>query len=119
IHVMCTAMLNPSLVFESFFNGADGVVIAGCYPQDCHYETGFIKATTYYESIKEILTETTINENRIKIVSISAGEGEKFAKTITQFKEELSKLGPIQPSEYLKPPTSKEQLKDKAKLNEI
>jgi len=119
IHVMCTAMLNPSLVFESFFYGADGVLIAGCYPQDCHYETGFIKTKTRYESIKEILAEVSINENRLKIVSISAGEGEKFAETITQFKEELDKLGPIQPGEYLKPPMAKEQLKEKAKLDEI
>ncbi|UCC20095.1 MAG: hydrogenase iron-sulfur subunit [Promethearchaeota archaeon] len=119
IHVMCTAMLNPSLIFESFLNGADGVLIAGCYPQDCHYETGFIKASTRYESIKEILAEVNINENRLKIISISAGEGEKFAKTITQFKEELDKLGPIQPGEYLKTHTAEEQSKDKAKLDEI
>ncbi|MFX1302225.1 MAG: hydrogenase iron-sulfur subunit [Promethearchaeota archaeon] len=119
IHVMCTAMLNPSLVFESFFYGADGVLIAGCHPQDCHYEMGFTKAETRYESIKEMLAEANINENRIKIVSISAGEGEKFAKTIEQFKEELTNLGPIRPGEYLKPPTTKEQLKYKAKLDEI
>jgi heterodisulfide reductase subunit A len=119
IHVMCTAMLNPSLVFESFFYGADGVLIAGCYPQDCHYETGFKKAKTRYESIKEMLAEANINENRVRIVSISAGEGEKFAKTIKQFKEELAKLGPIRPGEYFKPPTTKKQMKDKAKLDEI
>ena len=119
VHVMCTAMLNPSLVFESFFYGADGVLIAGCYPQDCHYETGFTKAETRYESIKEMLAEANINENRVRIVSISAGEGEKFAKIIKQFKEELTNLGPIRPGEYLKPPTTKEQLKYKAKLDEI
>ncbi|MFX0104550.1 MAG: hydrogenase iron-sulfur subunit, partial [Candidatus Hodarchaeota archaeon] len=119
IHVMCTAMLNPSLVFESFFYGADGVLIAGCHPQDCHYKTGFIKAETRYESIREILAEANINENRVKIVSISAGEGEKFAKIIKQFKDELVNLGPIRPGEYLKPPTTKELLKDKAKLDEI
>ncbi|MFX0036820.1 MAG: hydrogenase iron-sulfur subunit [Candidatus Hermodarchaeota archaeon] len=119
IHVMCTAMLNPSLVFESFFQGADGVLIAGCYPQDCHYDTGFNKAKTRYESIREMLNQANINENRIKIVSISAGEGEKYAKVIKEFKEELDKLGPIHPDEYLKPPSFKEELKDKAKLDEI
>ncbi|MFX1328880.1 MAG: hydrogenase iron-sulfur subunit, partial [Promethearchaeota archaeon] len=119
IHVMCTAMLNPSLVFESFFQGADGVLIAGCYPQDCHYDTGFNKAKTRYDSIREMLNQANINENRIKIVSISAGEGEKYAKVIKEFKEELDKLGPIRPDEYLKPPSFKEELKDKAKLDEI
>jgi len=119
IHVMCTAMLNPSIVFESFFYGADGVLIAGCHPQDCHYETGFLKAETRYESIKEMLAEANINENRIKIISISAGEGEKYAKAITQFKEELSNLGSIRPDEFIKPPSRREKIKDKARLDEI
>ncbi len=119
VHVMCTAMLNPSLVFESFFYGADGVLIAGCYPQDCHYQDGFVKANSRYESIKEILAEAGIDERRVKIVSIAAGEGEKYARTINAFKEELSKIGPIQPGEYIKiiPPRKKPE--EKAKLDEI
>jgi len=100
IRVMCTAMLDPSLVFEAFFQGADGVLIAGCHEQDCHYDTGFIKAKTRYESIKEMLVEAGINENRIKIESISAGEGKKFAQVISEFKESINKLGPIKPGEF-------------------
>ncbi len=119
IHTMCTAMLNPSIIFESFFYGADGVLIAGCHPQDCHYESGFMKAQNRYESIKEMLAEVNINENRLKIVSISAGEGDKFASLINQFKNELIQLGPIQPGEFLKPPTTKNHIEDKARLNEI
>ena len=102
VHVMCTAMLNPSLVFESFFYGADGILIAGCYPQDCHYQDGFIKSTSRYESIREILKEAGIDEKRVKIVSIAAGEGDKYARTIKEFKDELSEIGPIQPDEYTK-----------------
>lgn len=102
IRVMCTAMLDPALVFESFFQGADGVLIAGCYEQDCHYDTGFIKAKIRYESIREMLSEVGINESRVKITSISAGEGEKFAKVITEFKAEIEKLGPIKPGEIKK-----------------
>ena len=119
IHVMCTAMLNPSLVFESFFYGADGVLIAGCHPQDCHYEEGFIKATFRYESVKEMLAETGINENRVKIISIDAGEGEKFANVIREFKETLEKLGPIRPNEYTKALSSKkkEKINEKVKQN--
>jgi len=116
---MCTAMLNPSQVFEAFFNGADGVLIAGCHPQDCHYDTGFMKATTRYESIREILGEAGINEDRVKIVSVSAGEGEKFAQVISEFKFELEKLGPIKPGEYVKPVIAKEKAREKAKLDEI
>jgi len=119
IHVMCTAMLNPSLVFESFFYGADGVLIAGCYPQDCHYQEGFIKAKSRYESIREVLAEAGINEKRVKIVSIAAGEGEKYAKAVKEFKEQLDKIGPIKPNEYTKSLSSKEKRKGKAKLDEI
>ena len=119
IHVMCTAMLDPSLVFEAFFNGADGVLIAGCYPQDCHYSLGFLKAKTRYESTKEMLAEAGIKENRMKIVSISAGEGEKFAQTVSEFKEELEKLGPIKPDEYKREVLKKEKVKEKAHLDEI
>ncbi|MFX1278919.1 MAG: hydrogenase iron-sulfur subunit [Promethearchaeota archaeon] len=119
IHVMCTAMLNPSLVFESFFYGADGVLIAGCYPQDCHYQEGFIKAESRYESIKEVLIEAGINEKRVKIISVAAGEGEKYANNIKEFTKELDNIGPIKPNEYSKSLSTKEQLKDKAKLDEI
>ncbi|MFX1363784.1 MAG: hydrogenase iron-sulfur subunit [Promethearchaeota archaeon] len=119
IHVMCTAMLNPSIVFESFFYGADGVLIAGCHPQDCHYETGFMKAKRRYDTIKEMIVEANININRLRIISISAGEGNKFAKEIKEFKEELDNLGPIQPNEYTKPTSSRKQLRDRAKLDEI
>ncbi|MHA1486758.1 MAG: hydrogenase iron-sulfur subunit, partial [Promethearchaeota archaeon] len=114
IRVMCTAMLNPSLVFEAFFNGADGVLIAGCHPQDCHYDTGFIKAANRYESIREILGEAGLNENRVRIESISAGEGEKFAQVVSNFKTELEKLGPIKPGEFQKPYIG-EQKKEKKK----
>ena len=119
IRVMCTAMLDPSLVFEAFFNGAYGVLIAGCYPQDCHYDAGFLKAKTRYESIKEMLAETGINENRVKIVSVSAGEDEKFAQIVTEFKEELKKLGTIKPDEYKREIQREKKVKEKAHLDEI
>ena len=120
IRVMCTAMLNPSLVFEAFFNGADGVLIAGCHPQDCHYDKGFIKATNRYESIREILGEAGLIENRVMIESISAGEGEKFAQVVSNFKIELEKLGPIKPGEFQKPYIGEQKKeKKKAKLNEL
>lgn len=121
IRVMCTAMLDPSLVFEAFFNGADGVLIAGCHEQDCHYQTGFIKAKTRYESIKEMLAEAGINENRVRIESISAGEGEKFAQVVAQFKSELKKLGPIKPDEYKRPILTEKEIKakEKVRLDEI
>ncbi|MFX1326214.1 MAG: hydrogenase iron-sulfur subunit, partial [Promethearchaeota archaeon] len=119
VHVMCTAMLDPSLIFECFFYGADGVLIAGCHPQDCHYQDGFIKASSRYESIREMLVEVGINENRVRIISIAAGEGDKFAKSIAQFKESLDEIGPIEPNEYTKPQQTNKKEKKKVKLDEI
>lgn len=119
IRVMCTAMLDPALVFEAFAEGADGVLISGCYPQDCHYKTGFIKASTRYKSIRDMLSKSGINEKRVKIESVSAGEGEKFAKVIEEFTDQLENIGPLRPSEYQKPITTKPQPKEKASLDEI
>ncbi|MFX0069946.1 MAG: hydrogenase iron-sulfur subunit [Candidatus Hermodarchaeota archaeon] len=119
IHVMCTAMLDPSLVFEAFFNGADGVLIAGCHEQDCHYGKGFIKAKTRYAGIREILAISGINEARVKIESVSAGEGEKFARVISEFREQLDQLGPIKPEEYKRPVILDKTEKQKARLDEI
>ncbi|MGV9174276.1 MAG: hydrogenase iron-sulfur subunit, partial [Promethearchaeia archaeon] len=102
IRVMCTAMLDPAEILQAFFHGADGVLIAGCHPQDCHYDEGFNKAATRYESIKEILGETNINPKRVKITSVSAGEGEKFARVIKEFKEQLEEIGAIKPNEFQK-----------------
>lgn len=119
IRVMCTAMLNPSVVFETLLQGADGVLIAGCHEQDCHYDTGFIKAKTRYESMKEMLIQAGINENRLKITSISAGEGERYAQVITEFKGQLEQLGPIKPGEYKKQVIKSKTSKSIAKLDEL
>jgi heterodisulfide reductase subunit A len=123
IRVMCTAMLDPAEVLQAFFHGADGVLIAGCHPQDCHYDEGFNKAATRYESIREILSETNINPKRVKIVSVSAGEGEKFAKVVSEFKAELEDLGPIKPDEFkgkkLPEEETQQEPQPKARVDEI
>ena len=119
IRVMCTAMLDPAIVFEAFFQGADGVLIGGCYPQDCHYDEGFMKAETRYQSIREMLAETGINEKRVRIESISAGEGEKFARVISEFTDQIEGLGPLKPNEYQREVPETEIPEEKASLDEI
>ncbi|MGQ4873562.1 MAG: hydrogenase iron-sulfur subunit [Promethearchaeia archaeon] len=119
VHVMCTAMIDPYLVFEAFFHGADGVLILGCYPQDCHYDTGFTKASNRYESIREILSDLGINEERVRIESVAAGEGEKFARVVSEFKAKIEEIGPITPGEYKRIKTIEEKAKEKARLDEI
>lgn len=92
IRVMCSAMVNPAWVVNALMKGADGVLIAGCYEQDCHYTTGFLKAKDRFESLLEIVKELKINPNRIRLESISAAEGKKFAQIIENFSNDLAKI---------------------------
>ncbi|MHA1649316.1 MAG: hydrogenase iron-sulfur subunit, partial [Candidatus Helarchaeota archaeon] len=94
IRVFCTGRINPQFIIHAFMKGADGVLVAGCYPQDCHYRTGFIKASQRISGLKELLKSEGINPERLKIVSASATEAQKIAEEITQFTKKLETLGP-------------------------
>jgi coenzyme F420-reducing hydrogenase delta subunit len=91
IRVMCSAMVNPAWVVSALMKGADGVLIAGCYEQDCHYKTGFLKTEQRYESLLEILKELKIDLSKVRLESISASEGKKFAEVVDQFAHDLVK----------------------------
>jgi len=92
---MCSARVNPQFVLEAFEKGADGVLIMGCYPQDCHYRTGFTKTQRRVEVLKEMLKSIGINPRRLRLESASASEGKKFARVIREFTEELRSLPTI------------------------
>ncbi|MFX0098900.1 MAG: hydrogenase iron-sulfur subunit [Candidatus Hodarchaeota archaeon] len=92
IHVMCSAMVDPLYIFYAFSKGADGVMILGCYEQDCHYNTGFMKTKERSNAIREILQNMDINSERFMVDSVSAGEGKKFQEVIRQFVEKLKNL---------------------------
>ncbi|MBY9005288.1 MAG: hydrogenase iron-sulfur subunit [Candidatus Lokiarchaeota archaeon] len=119
IRVMCTAMLDPALVFESLFFGADGVIIMGCYENDCHYDSGFIKAKKRYKSVREILIKAGINEDRVRIESVAAGEGEKFAKVVSDFTNKIKGLGTTKINECGEDNSIKGLVKSKQKLGEL
>ncbi|MHA1131550.1 MAG: hydrogenase iron-sulfur subunit, partial [Candidatus Helarchaeota archaeon] len=94
IRVFCTGRINPKFIIHAFMKGADGVLIAGCHPQDCHYRTGFVKASQRVLGLKEILQTEGINPGRLEIVSASATEAQKLVNEITQFTRRLESLGP-------------------------
>lgn len=94
IRVMCTSRITPEFVLEAFNKGADGVLIGGCHIGDCHYQNGNYKTKARIKLLKRILMEYGIEPERIKLEWISASEGEKFAKTVESFVEEIRKLGP-------------------------
>lgn len=95
IRVMCSGRVDPSFILRAFQLGADGVLVAGCHPGDCHYQEGNFKALRRVLMLKRILREFGIDERRLRLEWISAAEGEKFATATTQFTEEVRALGPL------------------------
>jgi heterodisulfide reductase subunit A len=85
IHVMCSSMVDPLYIFTAFAKGADGVLVAGCHEQDCHYNTGFMKTRAREESIRQILERMHVDQDRFRVASISAGEGARYQEIITTF----------------------------------
>ena len=96
IRVMCTQMIPPWLVVDALTKGADGVLITGCHLGDCHYVDGNIKAQRRVDALSVMLQDMGLEPERLKLEWVSAGEGEKFAKVVREFTDEVRKLGPNQ-----------------------
>jgi F420-non-reducing hydrogenase iron-sulfur subunit len=95
IRVMCSGRIDPFMVFRAFHKGADGVLVAGCHPGDCHYISGNLHAKERMEQVSRIIEKSKIPPQRFKLAWISASEGKIFAQLIRDFTEELRKLGPL------------------------
>ncbi len=94
IRVMCSGMVHPNLVVDALTKGADGVLICGCHPGDCHYEEGNLKTEKRAEAINLMLEDFGLEEERFRLEWVSASEGPKFAQVATEFTEQIKKLGP-------------------------
>ncbi len=94
IRVMCSARVDPEHVLRSFAKGADGVVILGCHPADCHYIGGNYRARRRIALLRFVLEEYGFDPKRLKLEWVSASEGEKFQTTITEFVNTIKELGP-------------------------
>lgn len=105
IRVMCSGRVDPSFIIRAFQLGADGVLVAGCHPGDCHYQEGNFKALRRVLMLKRILGEFGIDPRRLRLEWISASEAEKFARVSTEFTQEVRALGPLhlQPTMVLQP----------------
>ncbi len=95
IRVMCSGRVEPDLVLKALREGADGVLIAGCHPGECHYIEGNLKALRRYLLLKRMLRQFGVEEERVQIVWASASEGPLLARTIDRMTEELRPLGPL------------------------
>jgi len=95
IRVMCSGRINPIFVLNALQEGMDGVIIGGCHPGECHYETGNYLARRRMTVLKKMLEYIGINPQRVQMTWVSASEGQKFAEVIKTATDEIKKLGPI------------------------
>jgi F420-non-reducing hydrogenase iron-sulfur subunit len=95
IRLMCSGRVDPQFILDAFAKGADGVLIGGCHPGDCHYVEGNFKTLRRFELLKRMLRDLGIDQARLRLEWISASEGEKVKTTVNEMVEQLRKLGPL------------------------
>jgi len=94
VRVMCSGRVHPAFILEAFRNGADGILVAGCHPGDCHYISGNHKAENRVLMLKKTLEQLGLEPERLRLEWVSASEGDRFAMVIKDMTKELTKLGP-------------------------
>jgi len=94
VRVMCSTRISPHLVLDIFKAGADGVLLGGCHIGDCHYITGNYYTEKRVRLMKRLLEESGLEPDRLRLEWVSASEGEKFSKVVTEFTEHIRTLGP-------------------------
>jgi len=93
IRVMCSGRIGPTFVLKAFREGADGVLICGCHPGDCHYHEGNYKCLRRFHLIQKYISQMGMDKGRIRLEWISASEGKEFAELVNEFSETIKKLG--------------------------
>lgn len=101
IRVMCSGRIDPQFVLDAFRQGADGILLGGCHPGDCHYQEGNYKALRRYYLLRQMLEQFGIEKDRLRLEWISASEGEKVKRVIDEMTEQIRKLGPLQLKEEI------------------
>ena len=95
IRVMCSGRVDPSFVMKALATGADGVLIAGCHPGECHYIEQNYKAMRRYSMLKHTLAAMGVEPDRVRLVWASAAEGQQLAESVNKLVEDVRKLGPL------------------------
>jgi len=95
IRLMCSGRVDPQFVLEAFARGADGVLIGGCHPNDCHYGEGNYKMLRRFALLQRMLQDLGIGAERLRLEWISAAEGEKVKSVINDMVKKITVLGPL------------------------
>jgi F420-non-reducing hydrogenase iron-sulfur subunit len=94
IRVMCSGRIDPLFVIKAFLKGADGVIMMGCHPGDCHYQKGNYSARRRYILLQTIFGNLALQPERLGLSWVSASEGPRYSKVTQEFAEKIKKLGP-------------------------
>ena len=94
VRIMCSGRIDPVIPLEVFERGADGILVLGCHPGDCHYSEGNLYEERKIKMLKKLLALTGLGSDRLKLEWVSASEGQRFAQLVTEFTEQIKKLGP-------------------------
>ena len=94
IRVMCSGRIDPTFVIKSFQEGADGVLICGCHPGDCHYHEGNYKCLRRFHLLQKFIKQMGIQPERLRLEWISASEGLEFSHLVNEFSETIKALDP-------------------------
>jgi F420-non-reducing hydrogenase iron-sulfur subunit len=95
LRLMCSGRLDPTFVLKAFAGGADGVMVSGCHPGDCHYVDQNYKALRRYHLLERTLEQLGVERDRLQLTWASAGEGAIFAEAVRKFTEQVRALGPL------------------------
>lgn len=96
VKMMCSGRIDPLMVIDAFIRGADGVLVSGCHPGDCHYIHGNYLARRRLYVLKKLLVGIGIETERFRIEWISASESQRYSKVIEDMVKDIKRLGPLE-----------------------
>jgi len=94
IRVMCSGRVNPVFVLKAYLKGADGVMVMGCHPGDCHYQKGNYNTRRRYVMLDQIFKSIGLDPERIGLWWVSASEGKRYAQVVEEYTDKLKTKGP-------------------------
>lgn len=97
IRVPCSGRIDPLFILRTFMNGADGVLVSGCHPRDCHYSEGNLYARRRLEILQRLMPFIGIEPERFSYTWVSASEGQRWQKVVGTFTDEIHAIGPAKP----------------------